>query len=100
MKNKNEFNKIFAENFVDKSEMITEDALQVATVEAVADIVAKYVQKREELGITQASLASITGIKQSAISRLESFRAVPQLDTILKLLKPLGLSLAIVKEEN
>ena len=74
------------------------NALEISTIEEIAEIISEYVKNREERGLTQAELAELSGIKQSAISRLESFKAIPQLDTMLKILKPLGLSLAVVKE--
>lgn len=74
------------------------NALEIATVEDIADIISEYVKTREEKGLTQGELAELVGIKQSAISRLESLKAIPQLDTMLRILKPLGLRLAVVKE--
>lgn len=62
----------------------------------VINFVTELVQRRMELGMSQRKLAEISGIKQSAIARLESFRSVPQLDTIYKLLKSLNLIIKLV----
>lgn len=37
----------------------------------------------------------MSGIKQSAIARLESMRTTPQIDTLLKILNPLGYTFSI-----
>lgn len=63
------------------------------------ELVSKIIKKRKELGITQRKLAELTGIKQPAIARIESFRATPQIDTIFKMLQPLGLKLELVEEK-
>jgi ribosome-binding protein aMBF1 (putative translation factor) len=59
-------------------------------------LVGKLIKAREKKGFTQKGLASLTGIKQSAIARLESIRTTPQVNTLFKLLKPLGYTLEIV----
>lgn len=64
----------------------------------VFNIISCLVKRRAELGLTQRQLAEISGIKQSAIARFESFRAVPQLDTLYKLMKPLKLRVELVPD--
>ena len=51
---------------------------------------------REENGITQSQLAELCGVKQPTIARLEKSLHSPQLDSILKVLVPLGYTLQIV----
>jgi len=38
----------------------------------------------------------MSGVRQPAIARLESRKATPQIDTLIRLLLPLGYTLAIV----
>lgn len=64
----------------------------------VIEIVSELIKRRSELGFTQRQLAEISGVKQSAIARLESFRTVPQLDTFYKLMKPLKLKMKLIAE--
>lgn len=72
----------------------TEDLEQMA--ELIADIIAE----REKQGISQSALAEMSGVKQSAISRMESLKSMPQLDTLIKIIKPLNMKLIVVDEDN
>ena len=60
------------------------------------DFVGKLIEAREQKGISQKRLAEMSGLKQPAIARLERMQATPQIDTLFKVLKPLGYTLAIV----
>ena len=59
-------------------------------------IIGQILDARKEKVLTQAELEAITGVKQTFIARLENNRMDPQLTTILKLLHPLGMTLAVV----
>lgn len=59
-------------------------------------IVGEVMEARKKAGITQAELENLTGIKQTFIARFENNHMDPQLTTVLKLLRPLGLTLDIV----
>jgi len=61
----------------------------------VAVIVA-LIQARREKGYTQRKLEELSGVKQSAIARLEKGDSMPSLATLQKLLAPLGKKLAVV----
>jgi ribosome-binding protein aMBF1 (putative translation factor) len=62
------------------------------------DLVGKLIEAREQKGISQKRLAEMSGLKQPAIARLERMQATPQVDTLFKILKPLGYTLAIVPD--
>ena len=64
-------------------------------IEELNAIIGKMIIRREELGMSQRDLAKKCRITQSALARLESCRTTPQLDTMLKVLKPLGLTLSV-----
>ena len=64
------------------------------------EIVGKLIEARERKGISQKRLAEMSGLKQPAIARLERMQATPQIDTLFKVLKPLGYTLAIVPDGN
>jgi predicted transcriptional regulator len=66
----------------------------------IADFIGRIVKRRLELGLSQRDLAEMTGIKQSAIARLESFKVAPQIDTLYKLLRPLKLKLILQQKQK
>lgn len=53
-------------------------------------------EARRTARLSQKGLEEATGVKQSAIARMETGRAVPRLDTLLRLLSPLGKTLKVV----
>ena len=59
-------------------------------------LIGKMIEAREQRGLSQRDLAELSGIKQPAIARLESLKATPQIDTLFKMLIPLGYTLEIV----
>lgn len=67
-----------------------------AEVEFESALIGKIIEAREEKGLTQRELAELSGIKQPAIARLERGAAVPKIDTLIRLLVPLGKTIAIV----
>jgi ribosome-binding protein aMBF1 (putative translation factor) len=50
---------------------------------------------RQERGISQKKLEMMSGVKQPIIARMEKGYTSPQLDTVLKVLAPLGKTLYI-----
>lgn len=71
------------------SEEIVESDLRVS-------IIGELVKARQEKGISQKKLEELSGVKQPIIARMEKGSTNPQLDTILKVLAPLGKTLAVV----
>ncbi len=67
-----------------------------AKIEFEVELIGKLVEAREAKGLTQEQLAKAAGVKQSAIARLENLKATPQIDTLFKVLTPMGYKLAIV----
>ena len=65
-------------------------------IEFIVELIGKFIEAREAKGLTQKELAERAGIKQSAVARLERMQAIPQIDTLFKLLQPLGYTLEIV----
>ena len=63
-------------------------------------LIGKMIEAREEKGLSQRELAEISGIKQPAIARLESLKVTPQINTLFKVLYPLGYTLEIVPVKN
>lgn len=69
----------------------------LADIEEQANIISAVIEQRNALGLSQRDLANICGIPQSSVARIESFQTTPNLATLLKLLRPLGLKLTISK---
>ena len=65
-----------------------------------ASLICKMVEARENKGLSQRELADLSGVKQPAIARMESLKSKPQIDTLLKVLVPLGYTLDIVPLKN
>ena len=64
---------------------------------AKASAPARLIKERmKKLGMTQKELAQAACLTQSVIARLESKKAMPQLDTLLKVAAALGCDLAVV----
>ena len=64
------------------------------------DLIGKMIEAREKKGLSQRDLAELSGVKQPAIARLESMKSTPQIDTLLKILAPLGYTLSVTPIEN
>ncbi len=62
-------------------------------------LIGKMIEARESKGLSQRDLAELSGVKQPAIARLESMKAIPQIDTLFKILSPLGYTISIVPKE-
>ena len=63
-------------------------------------LIGKMIEARKEKGLSQRELAEISGVKQPAIARLESLKTTPQIDTLFKVLYPLGYTMEIVPLSN
>jgi len=63
-------------------------------------LIGKMIEAREQKGLSQKELADLAGLKQPAIARLESMKATPQIDTLFKVLQPLGYKLEIVPQDD
>ncbi len=70
-------------------EEIAESNLRVA-------LIGELIRARQEKGLSQKKLEELSGVRQPIIARMEKGLTNPQLDTVLKLLAPLGKTLAIV----
>lgn len=63
-------------------------------------IIREMIKARQEKGISQKKLEELSGVKQPIIARMEKGSTSPQLNTILKVLAPLGKTLAVVPLET
>ena len=65
--------------------------------EKCAAIIDMLIERRHNQGMTQKELAKAASLTLSVIARLESKRAMPQLDTLMKVAEALGCDLKLVE---
>lgn len=70
--------------------------LLMEEIDELTAIVSAMIEKRNALGISQRELAQLCGLTQSSIARIESGKTTPKLDTLLKIMHPLGLKIKLV----
>ena len=63
-------------------------------------LIGELIKARHEKGITQKKLEELSGVKQPVIARMEKGISNPQIDTLIRLLIPLGKTLAVVPLES
>lgn len=73
---------------------------EIAESDLRAALISELIKDRKEKGISQKKLEELSGVKQPVIARMEKGITSPQIDTILKILIPLGKTLAIVPFEK
>ena len=66
--------------------------LEKALINAIVEV-------KEKSGLTQKQLSELCGIKQPVISRLEKAVYSSQISSIIKILKPLGYTLSVTKDQ-
>lgn len=68
------------------------------------NIIAKFSQAlisiRKKFKLTQRQMSEVSKVKQPMLARFEKGINVPKINTAIKLLKPFGLALAIVKQDT
>ena len=82
----------FADYMADESRVTPEEGRKI---DFEVELIGKMIEAREKKGYSQRELAELSGVKQPAIARMESLKSTPQIDTLLKILAPLGYTLSI-----
>ena len=81
-----------------RSEIFTPE--EIAESDLRVALMGEIIKARQEKGYSQKKLEELSGVRQPVIARMEKGTTSPQLDTILKVLFPLGKTLAIVPLEK
>ena len=68
----------------------------LAEIEIEKQIIQATIRAREKNDTTQTDLSKKTGLKQSAIARVEKGLHSPSVSTLVKILTPLGYTLSVV----
>ena len=79
---------------VRKELSLTEEDKRI--IELEKELIRSMVAIREEQGLSQADMARKCNVKQPAIARMEKNTHSPQVDSLLRVLTPLGYTLQIV----
>ena len=77
-----------------RTQLFTPD--KIAESNLRVDLIDELIKARQEQGISQKKLEELSGVKQPVIARMEKGYTSPQIETLLKVLAPLGKTLAIV----
>ena len=77
-----------------RTQLFTPD--EIAESNLRVDLIGELIKARQEQGISQKKLEELSGVKQPVIARMEKGYTSPQVETLLKVLAPLGKTLAIV----
>jgi ribosome-binding protein aMBF1 (putative translation factor) len=67
----------------------------IEQIEEISEIVGAMIEQRNAMGISQRDLAAMCGMPQSSVARIESYKTIPNLDTLLRIMQPLGLKLTV-----
>ena len=81
-----------------RSELYTAEEIRESNLRVA--IIGELIKARQEKNISQRELEQLSGVKQPIISRMEAGETKPQLDTVLRVLAPLGKTLAVVPIEQ
>ena len=69
----------------------------IEETEELAAVIGSLIERRNELGISQRELAKECGMPQSSLARIESMKTTPNLDTLIRIMRPLNLKISITK---
>ena len=72
-----------------------EAAAVIAEAEAKASIISPMIEQRNALGLSQRDLAALCDMPQSTVARIEASKTTPTLDTLLLIMRNLGLTLSV-----
>ena len=72
-----------------------EAAAVIAEAETKASIISAMIEQRDALGLSQRDLAALCDMPQSTVARIEASKTNPTLDTLLLIMRNLGLTLSV-----
>ena len=72
-----------------------EEKNDIEEIETIAEIIGAVIEQRKSMGLSQRELAEQCGMPQSSVARIESGQITPNLGTLLKIFRNLGLSISV-----
>jgi len=76
-----------------RAELYTPEEIRESDIRVA--IMSELIKARNERGISQRELEQLSGVKQPVISRMEAGTTSPHLDTVIRVLAPLGKTLYV-----
>lgn len=73
----------------------SQNRIEMEDMESMAMIIEAIINQRNIMGYSQRDLASMCDLPQSTLARIETFKTTPNVLTLLKIMKPLGLTLTV-----
>ncbi len=83
---------------IKRTDPVGKEIIEEAEIEAA--IISDMIKQRSAMGLSQRDLAEMCDIPQSSIARIETGKITPRLDTLLKILKQLGLTLSVTETQT
>lgn len=81
-----------------QKEIFTEEEIAQSNLRVA--LIGELIEARHKQGISQKKLEELSGVRQQVIARMERGNTSPQIETVLKVLAPLGKTLAVVPLKN
>lgn len=72
---------------------------EIAEIKLHTQIIGALIEARNEKKISQKDLEELSGVRQPIIARIEKGNTDPQITTLLRMLEPLGRTLAVVDKQ-
>lgn len=72
----------------------------IETIELEYNLICDFIKLRNELDLTQKQMADEAHVVREMISVIENRTKHPQINTLIKILKPFGYTLSITKIEK
>lgn len=87
-------NKEVTWNDIEKSLNFTPE--EESAIQLEVDLIQATINAREKSNLSQRDLSKICGLKQPVIARIESRARSPKVETLLKMLLPMGYTLKVM----
>ena len=69
-------------------------------IELEKEIIRATIEARKKSNLTQQELSELSGIIQPSIAKIENYVRTPQYTTLMRLLRPMGYTLKVVKLDS
>lgn len=81
-----------------EKELFTPEEIEASNLRVA--LISEMIKARQEQGLTQRDLEKLSGVAQPVIARMEKGTTSPSIDTVLKFLVPLGMTLKVAPIET